>query len=173
VLPGVLALLAAALLAPAASAADHDVTIAGAAFEPETVTVVVGDSITWSNDDGVSHSATADDGSFDSGTLAPGDTAAVVFGSTGSFAYHCEIHPTMTGYVVVETAATDGEGDQAGAAGTDPARVTQAPTDTEDIVPRDPGDATRALIAALLFLGVAMLVGTAIAQRRLRDHTGR
>ena len=78
-------------------AADSSVTIAGFAFAPATVTIQVGDSVTWTNEDSTPHTATAGDGSFDTGQLANGDSEAVTFDTAGTFAYVCSIHPQMTG----------------------------------------------------------------------------
>ena len=83
-------------------AADDAVAIAGFAFGPDTLTVPSGTTVTWTNDDSTSHTVTADDDSFDSGSLADGATFEHTFDEAGTFAYHCEIHPTMTGEVVVE-----------------------------------------------------------------------
>src|SRR6476646_3019401 len=86
-------------------AADHAVDIAGFAFSPQSVTVGVGDSVTWTNADAQGHTATADDASFDTGTISNGSSKSVTFSTAGTFAYHCKIHPQMTATVVVEAAA--------------------------------------------------------------------
>ncbi|HEX5825312.1 MAG TPA: cupredoxin family copper-binding protein [Candidatus Limnocylindrales bacterium] len=86
-------------------AADHPVDIAGFAFSPGSVTVAVGDTVTWSNADVQSHTATADDASFDTGTIAGGTSKSVSFATAGTFAYHCKIHPSMTATIVVDAAA--------------------------------------------------------------------
>jgi plastocyanin len=88
-----------------ASAANTGVDIAGFAFAPRTVTVHVGDAVTWSNSDARSHTATADDGSFDTGTISKGASKSVTFSTAGTFGYQCSIHPTMTATVVVQAAA--------------------------------------------------------------------
>jgi plastocyanin len=72
-----------------------------AGFTLPTLTVAVGSTVVWSNQDGVTHTATADDGEFDSGTITDG-TFSHTFASAGSFAYACQVHPTMTGEIVVE-----------------------------------------------------------------------
>ena len=90
-----------------ALAADHAVAISGSAFSPATVTVVVGDTVTWTNRDQISHTATADGGAFDTGALGNGESGTVTFATAGSFPYHCTIHPTMTGTIVVEAAAAE------------------------------------------------------------------
>lgn len=87
----------------------HTVTIGAAAvgylaeFSPNPVNVKVGDSVKWKNDDDVDHTATADDDSFDTGNVAAGGSSGLItFTRTGTFDYHCEIHPqTMMGQVVV------------------------------------------------------------------------
>jgi plastocyanin len=85
-------------------AANTGVDIAGFAFAPRSVTVHVGDTVTWANSDARSHTATADDGSFDTGPITNGASKSVTFSTAGTFAYHCAIHPTMTATVIVEAA---------------------------------------------------------------------
>ena len=70
-------------------------------FGPAAITVHVGDTITWTNADAAPHTATADDGSFDTGTLARGQSGSHTFTSAGTFAYHCTIHPSMRATVKV------------------------------------------------------------------------
>jgi plastocyanin len=101
-------------------AADHAVDIAGFAFSPPSITVAVGDTVTWSNSDAQNHTATANDGSFDTGTVSSGSPKTVTFSTAGTFAYHCKIHPSMTATVVVEAAATAPPTDTAPNAGDAP-----------------------------------------------------
>jgi plastocyanin len=77
------------------------VEIADFAFAPESRSVKVGDSVKWTNQDGVTHTVTADDGAFDSGNLAGGKSFTFAFDQAGTFAYHCNIHQSMTGKVTV------------------------------------------------------------------------
>jgi plastocyanin len=77
------------------------VKIAGFAFGPQTLGAKVGESVTWTNEDGATHTVTADDGAFDSGNLAGGKTFSFAFDTAGTFAYHCNIHRSMTGKVTV------------------------------------------------------------------------
>ena len=98
---GVGALVAWAMVAGGALAADSGVTIAGFAFSPQTITIDVGDSVTWTNNDDVDHTATGS--GFDTSTITSGGgTATVTFDTAGTFAYACTIHPSMTGTVVVD-----------------------------------------------------------------------
>ncbi|MGO9206964.1 MAG: plastocyanin/azurin family copper-binding protein [Candidatus Limnocylindrales bacterium] len=101
--------------APAASAAPGGsvapagrtaaATIVDFGFTPASLTVTVGTTVTWTNTGTVSHTVTADDGSFDSGTLASGATYKHTFSKAGTYAYHCSIHPSMVARVVYATAA--------------------------------------------------------------------
>lgn len=77
------------------------VRISGFAFAPADVTIPAGGTVTWTNEDSATHTATADDGSWDSGRLAKGDSHEETFATAGTFAYHCAVHPGMTGTVTV------------------------------------------------------------------------
>jgi plastocyanin len=70
-------------------------------YEPDPVVVQVGGKVTWQNEDTAPHTATADDGSFDTGTIEKGKLGSATFKEPGTFTYHCEIHPTMHGTVEV------------------------------------------------------------------------
>jgi plastocyanin len=87
--------------APSA-AAGGQVTIQSFSFGPQTLTVSAGTTVTWTNDDSVTHTVTAADGSFNSGNLKPGDQFTYTFSAPGTYSYHCSIHPFMTGQVVVQ-----------------------------------------------------------------------
>jgi plastocyanin len=64
--------------------------------------VGVGTTVTTTNDEtAASHTWTSNDGAWDSGTLAPGANYAFTFSSSGTFEYHCNIHPSMKGSVIV------------------------------------------------------------------------
>ena len=71
-------------------------------FSPATLTVPVGTTVTWTNTGQVDHTVTANGGAFASGTLAPGASYSFTFRTAGTFAYHCAIHPFMTGTVIVK-----------------------------------------------------------------------
>jgi plastocyanin len=88
------------------STADPAVTIADFHFTPPSTTVHVGDTITWTNDGPSSHTATASDGSFNTGTLRKGQSASHTFTKPGTYAYVCTIHPFMHGTITVLAAAT-------------------------------------------------------------------
>lgn len=82
--------------------AQVTVTISNMTFNPDPVQVKAGDTVVWSNQDRMAHTATADDGSFDTGKIAPKATSKPIrFGKAGDVPYHCEIHPSMTGTVQI------------------------------------------------------------------------
>ncbi len=84
------------------AAAEYDVAIEGFAFDPDSLNIEAGDTVTWTNYDTVPHTATADDASWDSGTLNQGDSWSDTFVEEGTETYHCEIHPSMTATIIVE-----------------------------------------------------------------------
>jgi hypothetical protein len=74
------------------------------------VTVAVGDSVTWNNNGQAPHSATADDGSFDTGVFDPGGRRSVNFDSAGTFSYYCTVHGQAQSGTVRVLAASGGGG---------------------------------------------------------------
>ncbi|MFL5734392.1 MAG: proprotein convertase P-domain-containing protein, partial [Chloroflexia bacterium] len=81
---------------------NADVSIGDNFFNPTTITVNVGTTVTWTNGGGRSHTSTSDTAIWDSSLIGPGGTFSFTFNSVGSFAYHCNVHPTeMTGTINV------------------------------------------------------------------------
>lgn len=99
VVVALLAVLAAS--PPAASAATTEVMMPGTVFAPATVRVLTGDSVRWMNHDTRPHTATADGGSFDTGSILPHGDATAAFPTVGTFPYFCRIHAFMRGRVDV------------------------------------------------------------------------
>lgn len=86
--------------------ADATVTILNFQFMPPKMTIPVGTTVKWTNQDGPTHTVTSDTaGIFDSGNLAPTKSFSFTFTTPGTFTYHCAIHPTMMGSIVVTAAA--------------------------------------------------------------------
>jgi plastocyanin len=77
-------------------------TLGNRAFNPDTVNVAVGSTVTWTNTDSVSHTSTSDTRAWDSGSVAPHAQFSVTFQNAGTFHYHCAIHPGMVGTVTVQ-----------------------------------------------------------------------
>jgi plastocyanin len=106
------------------AAASSGVTIKNFAFSPGTTSVSVGDTITWTNQDSAPHTATASDGSFDTGILQKGKSGSHTFTKAGTFAYICSVHPSMKGTVTVAAASGGSSG------GNSPSSTTATPSTT-------------------------------------------
>jgi plastocyanin len=88
--------------APSGEASKSEkVDIVEFTYQPDPVVVQVGGKVIWQNQDTAPHTATADDGSFDTGTIEKGKIGSETFKEAGTFTYFCEIHPTMHGTVEV------------------------------------------------------------------------
>ena len=86
---------------PASGAGDGKVLVQNTAFNPGRIEVPAGQELVWTfADNGLPHTVTADDGSFDSGRLGSGEFRRT-FTTQGEVAYHCEVHARMKGTVVV------------------------------------------------------------------------
>ena len=88
-----LAWLAGSAVAVPARPASHTVVIEASRFDPETLTVHVGDRITWVNKDPFPHTATAA-GDFDSAAIQPDQSWTFTAKAKGDFSYICSFHPT-------------------------------------------------------------------------------
>ena len=75
----------------------------GSVYTPASLTVMPGIKVTWINDDNVTHTVTADDGSFNSGDIVAGSKFSFTFTTLGTYNYHCGRHAGMTGTVFVAT----------------------------------------------------------------------
>jgi plastocyanin len=82
----------------------NTVLMSGMAFNPATITVSVGTTVTWKNDDGYAHTATSNTGVWDSGNIAGGASASYKFTSAGTYPYQCTYHAAMgmKGTVIVQ-----------------------------------------------------------------------
>jgi plastocyanin len=105
---GAIALLFVALRGAEASAGEvaqasraKTVSIVDFAFRPSKLTVAAGTKVSFANTGNAPHTATRA-GSFDTGTISPGRSKTIKFSRKGSFAYHCSIHPSMHGKIVVK-----------------------------------------------------------------------
>ncbi len=80
----------------------NTVVIAGYAFSPSSMTVARNTTVTWQNNDSVVHTATSDNGTWDTGDIAAGGSKSVTFATAGTFTYHCARHPMMTATLIVQ-----------------------------------------------------------------------
>ena len=81
--------------------ATVNVTVQNFAFSPSAITAKVGDVIGFTNKDSVGHTATVDDGSCSTDTIANGASATLTFTAAGTYPFHCKIHPSMKGTITV------------------------------------------------------------------------
>ncbi|HEV2127068.1 MAG TPA: cupredoxin domain-containing protein [Thermomicrobiales bacterium] len=86
---------------PAAAGGEAAVTIVDFSFDPAEIEVAVGTTVTWTNEDSVPHTATAEDGTFDTGALNQGESGSHTFDTPGEYPYICSFHPNMHGVVIV------------------------------------------------------------------------
>lgn len=91
--------------------AGNQVIIKDLRFNPQTITVTKGTTVTWTNEDQTAHTVTSDSNDttgapkaqkFSSDPLNPGDTFKHTFDTPGTYKYHCDIHPYLTGEVIVK-----------------------------------------------------------------------
>jgi plastocyanin len=138
-------------------------------FQPATTTIEEGGTVTWTNQGAQMHTATGDAGEFDTGQLAPGQSGSATFDTAGTYTYHCEVHPFMTGSIVVTaagaapTATTAGAAPAAGAAPTS----TTGPSVPATGVGESVGGRNGSVMAAFLGLsGLFLVLGVAAFRRR-------
>jgi plastocyanin len=123
-------------------AADVEVTIMNFKFDPTPLTIPVGTTVVWTNQDTAPHTATSDPGSafaFDTGMLQKGQSGKITFTQAGTFTYFCSVHPNMHGTVTV-TAAGASSSTVAPSASAAPA-PTAVPTAAPTVAPSVPAPA--------------------------------
>jgi plastocyanin len=98
-------LVAAAIAASPARAADTEVKIDNFTFNPQQITVKAGTTVVWLNHDDIPHTVTSSTQAFKSKALDTDDKFSYTFATPGTFKYFCALHPHMTGTIVVEASA--------------------------------------------------------------------
>ena len=88
-------------LAAGDAGSTAEIVMPGRFYSPPALNVLVDTTVTWRNADTATHTVTADNGSFDSGFVAPGGTYTRLFSKPGVYAFHCTIHRFMRGVVSV------------------------------------------------------------------------
>jgi LPXTG-motif cell wall-anchored protein len=149
----------------AIAAGSGGVTIADFSFAPATLTVDQGDTVTWVNNGPTPHSATANNGSFNTGILKAGQSASHTFAQAGTYSYFCQPHPFMKATIVVQAAQTGGGttggtsgGSSTGGTGSGSTGATASQADAGPTLPNTGGDSLAFFLlgALLLVLGVAI-----------------
>jgi plastocyanin len=97
--------LVGAVMPHAVHAQTMQITIAKFSFRPATLTIPVGTTVTWTNQDSVTHTSTSDTGVWNSGNLTHGQSFSFTFKKPGKFSYHCAVHPFMKASITVQAAA--------------------------------------------------------------------
>lgn len=167
---------------PAAAAADEDVAVKSQAkpqakpaasqtvsvgdnfYSPRSVTINIGDTITWTNNGSADHSATADNGSFDTGVFGPGGSRSHTFTQAGTFDYFCTVHGQAQSGTV--TVASSGGGGGGGGGQSEAAAVaSEDAAGTSSSLPSTGSETLPPMVVGLLLL----LAGLAL---RFRDWFG-
>jgi LPXTG-motif cell wall-anchored protein len=160
----------------ARAAASGSVTIADFQFTPAQITIDQGDTVTWRNNGPTAHSATAPDGSFDTGIFPAGESRSHTFSEAGTFSYICTPHPNMHGTIVVRASQSGGDtpdssAGESGGTGGSSDTGTGAEAGSTDGGPSLPNTGTDA--GALLVLGALMLLLGVAVHRRARPEERR
>src|SRR5579862_1908083 len=105
--PVMIAMLLLLAGSPSVRANDHSsaaatVKIDNFVFGPQTLTVPVGTTVTWTNSDDIPHTSVSTDGVFKSKVLDTDEKFSYTFTKAGTYPYYCTIHPKMTGTIVVQ-----------------------------------------------------------------------
>ena len=79
----------------------NTISMRGSVFSPSGLQVNINSTVTWINDDNMVHTVTSDNGTFNSGDIAPGGRFSYSFSNTGTFQYHCMHHSGMAGSITV------------------------------------------------------------------------
>jgi plastocyanin len=87
---------------PVTTGGEVKIDIQNFKFSPDTVTIKVGQTVTWTNQDSATHSVVALDGSWKSESLGNGAIYSRTFDTAGTFEYRCGFHANMLGKIIVE-----------------------------------------------------------------------
>ncbi|MGH2866820.1 MAG: cupredoxin domain-containing protein [Solirubrobacteraceae bacterium] len=148
---------------------DPAVGIADFHFTPSAITIHVGDTVTWTNSGPSGHTATAHDGSFNTGKLSRGHSASHTFSSAGTFAYFCSIHPFMHGTVTVLAATTTSPSPAAASPNSaSPATTPTAPAPTATAAAGPTLPNTGLAIGQEVGAGLALIALGLLARRGVR-----
>ena len=146
------------------AAASASVNAGDFFFSPASVTIAVGDTVTWHNSGQAPHNATGNGGSFSTGTINPGGSGSHTFNSAGTFSYICTIHPQMKG--TVRVLSSGGSGGSGGASssssGTSESSAVASPdaAGTSTTLPM-----TGMAVGALALVGLALLASGVLVRR--------
>ena len=142
----------------ARASASASVSIGDNFYSPASVSIAVGDTVSWSNNGQAQHSATADDGSFDTGVFGPGVSRSHTFTRAGTFSYYCTVHgQAQSGTVRVLAASGGGSG-----GGSGPTTSATGDSEAAAVASPDAAGTSTTLPATGMAAGVLALVGLAL-----------
>lgn len=147
----------------AASTSTSSVTIRDFEFDPKDITVSVGTTVTWTNQGPTAHTATADDGTFDTGNLVKGATGTYKFTKAGKYDYHCTPHPYMKASVTVTGSGGSSSPDNSSSSSSSSNGNSGNSSQHSSSLPH-----TGLQIASFVLAGLALLSGGMSLRRRLR-----
>jgi plastocyanin len=145
-------------------ASSLTVSIGDNFYSPASVTINAGDTVTWTNNGQATHTATATDGSFNTGNISPGQSRSHTFSQPGTFNYFCQIHGTAQSGTITVASASGGGGGGGGTSEAD-AVASAAAAGSASTLPLT-GENTLVPLAIGLLL---LLAGLGL---RLRDWVG-
>jgi Copper binding proteins, plastocyanin/azurin family len=145
-------------------------------FSPTSVSIAVGDTVTWNNTGQAPHNATADDGSFKTPTIENGESASHTFTQAGTFSYICTIHPNMKGTIRVISSGGGGGGGGGGGASSSSSSGSSSSESAAVASPGAAGDAntlpmTGMAVGGLALVGFALLGLGLIARQADRERS--
>jgi LPXTG-motif cell wall-anchored protein len=147
----------------AAAASTSSVTIRDFEFDPKAITVSVGTTVTWTNQGPTAHTATADDGTFDTGNLVKGASGSYKFTKAGKYDYHCTPHPYMKATVTVTSSGGSSSPDDSSSSNSSSNGNSGSSSHHSSSLPH-----TGLQIASFVLAGLALLSGGMSLRRRLR-----
>jgi plastocyanin len=157
--------------------ASASVTMGDLFFSPTSVSIAVGDTVTWNNTGQAPHNATADGGSFKTPTINNGESASHTFTQAGTFSYICTIHPQMKGTIHVLSSGGGGGGGGNGGG----ASSSSSSANSESAAVASPGAAgdantlpmTGMAVGGLALVGLGLLALGLIARQADRERSRR
>jgi plastocyanin len=143
----------------ARASASASVSIGDNFYSPASVSIGVGDTVTWANNGQAQHSATADNGSFDTGVFGPGVRRSNTFTQAGTFSYYCTVHGQAQSGTVRVLAASGGGGSGGGGG---PTASATGDSEAAAVASPDAAGTSTTLPATGMAAGVLALVGLAL-----------
>jgi plastocyanin len=154
----------------ARKAASASVSVGDNFYSPASVSVAVGDTVTWRNNGRAQHSATADDGTFDTGVFGAGASRSHTFTRAGTFSYYCTVHGQAQSGTVRVLAASGGESGGGGGGSGGPSASATGDSEAAAVASPDAAGDSNTLPATGMAAGALALVGLALLASGLFTH---